>query len=494
MGILPPSCRGPKGLPGYPPNRANPTFRLSRGRAARFFEGEVSATDFGITEFQMDDPKFKAAIAVLRRLRDAGHETYFAGGCVRDLLRGLSPKDYDIATAARPEQVAALFPRTVEVGRAFGVIKVLIDGNEIEVTTFRSEGPYVDGRRPESVTFTTAEEDVRRRDFTINGLLWDPIEKKVLDFVGGQEDLKNRILRAIGDPSLRFEEDRLRMMRAIRFACQIGLKIEEATYAAIRAHSSGIVTISMERIRDEFKGILLSDRRSAGIEMLAETGLLRYFLPEVLALRGVAQPPEFHPEGDVWTHTLLALDQLKEPTFALALGTLLHDIAKPLTQTFDGNRIRFNGHDVRGASMARDICRRLRLSAEETECVEYLVASHMKFKDVRQMRESTLRRFLSEPHFPDLVRMCEADVLASNKDFSALEYVKTARERFSREPLRPPRLVSGYDLIQMGLTPGPIFSKILNELEDLQLEGKLSTREEALRTARRRVQEIAPGG
>lgn len=429
---------------------------------------------------------YQAALRVLRRIRDAGFEAYFAGGCVRDQLRGVPPKDYDIATSALPDQVQALFPRTVDVGKQFLVIRVREAGHEVEVATFRSDVSYSDGRRPDTVRPSSYREDVLRRDFTVNGLLLDPIENKVIDLVGGQEDLQRRVIRCIGDPRRRFEEDKLRVMRAIRFACQLQFEIDPPTFEAVRQFAPQITQVSWERIRDEFKLILLSDQRARGLRLLDESGLLQQILPEVVAMKGVAQPPDLHPEGDVFVHTLLALEHLVKPSFEVALATLLHDVGKPKTYAVEGGRIRFNRHESVGESMAEEIGRRFRLSNEEIQKVCALVHDHMKLKDVSNMKASTLKRFLSEPHFEDLMTLCQADILASNKDLSSYTFALEARAKFlADKSLRPEPLLRGRDLIALGLTPGPRFTEILRRIEDLQLEGRLKTRDEAIDYVRR---------
>lgn len=433
-----------------------------------------------------EDALYSGALQVLRTLRSAGYEALFAGGCVRDRILGIAPKDYDIATNALPDQVSALFARTVLVGKAFGVVKVVLDDQVVEVATYRTEGRYLDGRRPEWVKFATAREDVLRRDFTINGMLLDPVADAIVDYVGGQEDLRRRIIRTIGNPNDRFEEDKLRMLRAVRFSCQLDFPVEASAVDAIRARAAQIAQVSHERITEELKRILISPRRSRGMQHLLDWGLLQHILPELGAMVGVAQPPEFHPEGDVWVHTLLALDQLQNPDFVLAMGTLLHDVGKPPTYSVDGARIRFNGHDSRGEQMALEICKRLRLSNEETERIAYLVGSHMKFKDVAQMRPSTLKRFLSHPYFEELKKMCRADILAASKDLGSIEFVEKIQKEMPLRELRPAPLIGGRDLIDLGLSPGPLFTEILKRVEDSQLEGEISTREQALDFVRRR--------
>ncbi len=421
-------------------------------------------------------PHTESASRLADLLRARGFQAYFVGGCVRDLLLGLDPKDYDIATDARPEQVIELFPDAQLVGAHFGV--VLVKG--VEVATFRSDHAYTDGRHPEGVTFETdPRQDVLRRDFTINGLLLAPGGEDVLDFVGGVSDLRAGIVRAIGEPERRFEEDHLRMLRAIRFACRFGFSIEAQTLDAIRKLGSRITRVSAERIRDELNRILIEGGARRGFELLRESGLLEIVLPEVAAMIGVAQPPEFHPEGDVWVHTLMMLDGLRSPTPALAWGVLLHDVGKPPTFRI-AERIRFDGHVEAGEALARDILSRLRMSNEDTEQILALIANHMRFKDVPQMRESTLKRFMRMPRFNDHLELHRLDSSASHRNFDNYEYVKQRYEAAPVEQLRPPRLLTGKDLIEAGYAPGPAFSKILEAVEDAQLEGRLESKPAAL--------------
>lgn len=425
----------------------------------------------------------EAATSVLRRLRTAGFESYFAGGFVRDRLLGLPPGEIDIATAAPPDRVEALFPRTVAVGRAFGVILVLEGDHKFEVATFRSDGRYPDGRHPESVTFSGPEEDAKRRDFTINGMFFDPDGGKVLDFVGGRADLERRVLRAIGDPRARLSEDRLRLLRAVRLAARLGFALDPATEAAVREMASAIVQVSGERIRDELAKILVHPSRSAALEMLRATGLLRHILPEAAAMEGVPQPPEYHPEGDVWTHTKMALDTLKDPSFELALAVLLHDIGKPPTLVV-ADRIRFNNHDRVGADMTARIAERLKLSGEQRDRVVWLVQKHLAFLQWELMRPSTLKRLLAHEHIGDLLRLVRADTLGSKADDTYVDKLESLRASMKAEELRPPPLVTGKDLIDLGYTPGPRFKLALTELMDAQLEGTVTDRTTALDLAR----------
>ena len=435
-----------------------------------------------------------AAESIVDRLRASGYDAYFAGGCVRDLLLGHEPADFDVATNARPDTVLAMFPRTFAVGAHFGVVLVAdtIDGSEIvtEVATFRSDHAYSDGRRPDSVRFSdSAEEDVIRRDFTINGMLLDPqllretgdLAAAVLDYVGGRADLAARLVRAIGEPTKRFEEDKLRMLRAVRFAARFDFELESETESAIHRFAAHIHQVSCERIRDELTRMLTEGRARRAFELLDRTGLLREVLPEIDRLHGVEQPPEFHPEGDVWTHTLMLLDQLPagvSPT--LAWGALLHDVGKPATFQPGPGRIRFNGHVEVGVRIAEAIARRLRFSSEETAQIVSLVENHMRFGDVEKMKDSTLKRFFRLPAFPEHLALHRMDCLASHGDLSLYEFAKARYETTPEHEVRPALLVTGQDLIDAGYTPGPQFKELLALTEDAQLEGRVHTKDEAL--------------
>ncbi len=428
---------------------------------------------------------------VVRRLVAAGHQAYWAGGCVRDRLLEREPADYDVATSATPEQVLELFPKAVTVGMQFGVVRVLLDGDGIEVATFRSDIGSADGRHPEQVRYTSSpEEDVGRRDFTLNGLLYDPLKEQVLDFVGGQEDLKAGIIRTIGEAAERFAEDKLRLLRAIRFAARFGYRIEEKTWAALRAAAPQIQQVSRERIRDELVKMLTEGAARRAFELLDESRLLEILLPEVARMKGVEQPPEFHPEGDVWVHTRLLLEKMEQPTATLALGVLLHDVGKPPTFAVR-DRIRFNQHAEVGAVMAEEICRRLRLSNAEIERVAALVKNHLKFKDVPKMRASTFKRFISMEGFEEHLELHRLDCLASHGDLANWRFVKEQSEKLPPEEVRPPRLLTGHDLKKMGYQPGPRMGEILAAVEEAQLEGELRTPEEAQALVRRR---FPPGG
>jgi putative nucleotidyltransferase with HDIG domain len=417
-------------------------------------------------------------------LRRAGYQAYLVGGCVRDLLLGREPKDFDVSTDAPPERILELFPGSDQVGAHFGVVLVKGGGGHVEVATFRSDRDYVDGRRPAGVRFETdPRQDVLRRDFTINGLMMDPETAEVLDFVGGRGDLQERLVRAIGDPEVRFREDHLRLLRAVRFAARLGFAIEPATLGAIRRNHGAIAKVSAERVRDELSRILTEGGARYGFELLDATGLIEDLLPEVAAMKGVAQPPEFHPEGDVWVHTLLLLEKFERPTAALAWGALLHDVGKPPTFRV-AERIRFDGHVEEGVRLARGILGRLRFSREDQEQVEALVANHMRFKDVHRMKESTLKRFLRLPRFTEHLELHRLDCLASSGRLDNHEFVRRKLEELPEEQLKPPALLTGRDLIAEGYTPGPRFSKMLTAVEDAQLEGRIHSREEALKLVR----------
>ncbi len=423
------------------------------------------------------------ATAIVRRLREAGHVAYYAGGCVRDMLRRVPPKDYDIATSARPDEVQQLFPRTVAVGAHFGVICVLEEGMQFEVATFRSDGAYIDGRHPEAVTFSSPREDAERRDFTINGMFYDPIAGEVIDFVGGRADLENKLLRAIGDAASRFREDRLRMLRAVRFATVLGFEIDPATWDALCGHAAEIHDVSAERIREELVRIFLNPNRVRGLDLLDGSGLLAQVIPEMMALKGCEQPPQFHPEGDVWVHTRKMLELLPpEVTVPLVFSVLLHDIGKPPTYSYDPaeGRIRFNAHDKVGAGMTRAIMERLRFSREEIDATVEAVDQHMVFKDVQKMRVAKLKRFMARPGFEKEMELHRVDCQSSHAMLDNYDFLRAKQEEFANEPLIPPPLVTGRDLIDMGWRPGPKFKEVLEAVQTRQLEGTLTTREEAL--------------
>ena len=422
----------------------------------------------------------ESAVFILKRLRREGYEAYLAGGCVRDMLLKKEPQDYDIATAARPEDIQRIFPDTLPVGAQFGVILVLIDGAPFEVASFRHDGPYLDGRHPSHVRYGSLEEDVRRRDFTINGMIYDPIDDRVIDLVDGQNDLERRVIRAIGNPQARFEEDRLRMIRALRFAAGLKFAIDPATFEAIRQSAAAVTQVSWERIGDEVTRILTEGGARRGFELLDESGLLAALLPEIVAMKTTAQSPDYHPEGDVFAHTLLLLGHLDAPSETLAYGCLLHDVAKPVCIRQEGNRITFYGHTEQGAAMAEEILKRLKRGRAVWERVAYLVHNHLRPVQAPQMRLSTLKRFLREEGIDELLELARIDALSSNGD---LQYYRFCTERLAQlkdEEIRPEPLLRGGDLIEMGFKPGPLFGQILHQVEDAQLGGELATREDAL--------------
>jgi len=415
-----------------------------------------------------------------------GFQALLAGGCVRDFLLGREPSDYDVATNAAPEKVMELFPESVAVGSQFGVILVPRDSHKVEVATFRSDVSYSDGRHPDAVVYAqTAEEDVQRRDFTINGLLMRHSSNEILDFVGGRNDLQARIIRAIGQADKRFQEDKLRMLRAVRFAARFEFEIETETFQAICRRAKEIDQVSAERVREELTKMLTEGAAGNAFRLLDQTGLLQQVLPQIAAMKGVEQPPQYHPEGDVWVHTCMMLDGIpagSAPTFAW--GVLLHDVGKPPTfrsAVETGDRIRFDGHVEVGVRMGEEICRRLRMSGDETNQILALIANHMKFKDVDQMRTSTLKRFVRLPKFEEHMELHRLDCLSSNRHLETYDFVKQFLTQTPPEQVRPPRLLTGDDLVYMGYRPGPRFAEILHAVEDAQLEGALTTREEALK-------------
>jgi putative nucleotidyltransferase with HDIG domain len=434
------------------------------------------------------NPARDAASAIVARLRAAGHQAYFVGGCVRDLVLGRAPKDFDVATSATPDKVLNLFEKTFAVGAHFGV--VLIGTGEImtEVATFRSDGAYTDGRHPDAVRFSaTPEEDVKRRDFTINGMMMDPVSESVLDLVGGMQDLDARLIRAIGDPSERFAEDKLRMLRAVRFAARFTFDLEPVTAKAIERLAPAVDQVSNERVRDELTRMLTEGHARRAFEMLDATGLLAQVLPEVVRMKGVEQPPQYHPEGDVWVHTLMLLDGLPAGTpVALAWGALFHDIGKPTTFRVAPDRIRFDGHVEAGVRIAEEICKRLRFPNYEIEQILSLIDNHMRFADVRKMKESTLKRFFRLQHFDQHLALHRLDCLASHGSLELYDFARQRFETLPQEQVRPQLLLNGRDLIEAGYQPGPQFSQMLAAAEDAQLEGTIRTREEALAVIKER--------
>jgi len=431
-----------------------------------------------------------AAEKIVQMLTQAGHVAVYAGGCVRDALLQRPYPDVDIATSATPDQVQSLFPKASDPqGKAFGVIRLRIDEHVFEIATFRVDGPYLDGRRPSSITFTTAAEDAKRRDFTINGMFFNPLQNQLLDYVAGQADLSTKTIRAIGDPVSRFTEDRLRLFRAIRFAVQLGFEMEPATWKALIQLSPSSNVISPERVRDELIKIFTSPDPARGFDLLHQSGLLAVWIPELLEMRGCAQSPEHHPEGDVWVHTRLLLTHMRNPSPVLALSALLHDIGKPRTsKTAPDGRIRFFGHEGVGARMAEEILRRLRFSNDEVAAITACIANHMAFKDAPNMRVSTLKRLLARPTFLEELELHRIDCSSCHGQLDIHAFLTTKMTEFSQEEIKPKPLLTGNDLQQLGIKPGPSMGKILHQLMDEQLEGKFTDRDGALARARELVQ------
>ena len=437
----------------------------------------------------MDVAQGQARIAfeIAQRLKEKGYAAYFAGGCVRDFLRGEAAKDYDIATTASPDEVERLFPKTVPVGKQFGVILVVQEGRNFEVATFRSEGPYQDGRHPASVRFTSPEEDARRRDFTVNGIFYDPFERKVIDYVDGRADIERRVIRAIGAPEERFEEDKLRLLRAVRFAANLNYSIEPGTWASLRKLASRIHEVSAERVRDELVKTFTRPGGGRGLDLLLESGLLQEILPEVAAMKGVEQPPEFHPEGDVFIHTKMLMEKLDCPSVILAFAALLHDVGKPPTYQVREGRIRFYEHSRVGAQMAEKILRRLRFSTDEIDAIALCVDNHMKFANVKEMREGKLKRFMSTATFPTELELHRIDCESSHNLLDNYQFLRKKIEEFQEEELKPKPLLNGDDLQSLGMKPGPAMKPILEEAYELQLEKRIQTKEEALAWARGKI-------
>jgi poly(A) polymerase len=431
------------------------------------------------------------AIDVVQRLRDAGHEALWAGGCVRDELLGLIPKDYDVATDARPEEVRRLFKRTVAVGATFGVVEVLgpysADGtHKIQVATFRSDVSYSDGRHPDAVVFSSAREDALRRDFTINGMFYDPLGEKLIDYVGGQEDLRAKILRAIGDPTTRIEEDKLRMLRAVRIATRFGLTIDAATHAAIGAMADQISVVSAERIAEELRKLLVDPNRSHGLNLLLETGLAQAILPEVVPMKGLPQGLPSAPNGDLWDHVMLVLDKLQpEPSFPLAFAALLHDVGKPRTVGRTPDRYTFYYHEHVGCRMASEICLRLKLANAERERIEWLVEKHQFLSDARKMKLSKLKTTLAHTGIRELLSLHRADAVASGRSLDHVEFCEQLLGEWTPADLNPAPLLTGEDLKQRGLEPGPLYKKLLDTVREAQLDGTAKTREDALQLVER---------
>ncbi len=437
-----------------------------------------------------DSPQYRTTERIVRRLQQAGHQALLAGGCVRDLVLGHAPKDYDVATSASPQQVQELFPDTQAVGKAFGVILVIAHGRSHEVTTFRTEHGYADGRHPDGVAFAGIEQDALRRDFTVNGMYWDPVSGKLIDLVGGQDDLRAGLLRAIGDPEQRFREDYLRILRAVRFAARYGLRIEPRTRRALERLAGLVREVAPERVQQELR-IMLTDREPArAMRVMDALGVLRHLFPELEDAKGCPQPDNYHPEGDVFVHSILTVEKLGPyPKFVLAMAALLHDVGKPEASRRTEPK-RFAEHERIGRQMSRVICRRLRLPRSETDTICWLVHRHMYFKDARKMKQSTLKRLFSEPGFEQLAKLHHADALASWGNLDDYDYVLEKRRAIPAEAINPRPLMNGHDLIKRGYKPGPVFRRILDAVREMQLQGELSTRQQALSEAQRLAREM----
>ena len=427
----------------------------------------------------------EGALGLAKRLAGAGFQAYWVGGCVRDARLGQAPHDYDIATDARPDEIEGLFRKTIPVGKQFGVIMVLEAGHEYQVATFRAEAGYTDGRRPGSVRFTDAREDALRRDFTINGLFYDPLADELHDWVGGQVDLETKRIRTIGDPAQRFGEDRLRLLRAVRFAAQLDFTIEPETFAAVQQHAAAIRDVSAERIRDELLKLFRPPHSARGFDLLRASRLLPEVLPELAATIGCEQPPGYHPEGDVFTHIRLMLDHLPADAGAtLIWSVLMHDIAKPVTQTRDEGRIRFLGHETTGAEMTIEIMNRLRFPKAESAAVKTCVRHHMQLKDAQKMRPATLRKLFLRPTFPVELALHRLDSLASTGRLENFQFLQAKFAEFQDQPELQKPLLDGADLIALGQAPGPGLGELLSDIRHRQLAGELTTRDQALAYAR----------
>lgn len=426
------------------------------------------------------NPNYQTALWIADQLRQKGHTAFFAGGCVRDQVMGATPHDFDIATTALPDDVEKLFNKTIPVGKQFGVMLVVQDGVTFEIATFRCEGKYLDGRHPSSVDYVGPEEDAKRRDFTVNGLFFDPLEQKVIDYVGGVADIKKKIIRAIGDPEKRFEEDKLRILRAIRFAANLNFEIEKQTWTALCAMSKKIHEVSSERIREELVKIFVRPGAARGFDLLSESGLMREILPEIEAMKNVQQEAEFHPEGDVFVHTRLLLEKLDQPSLVLALAALFHDVGKPPTFQVRKGRITFYEHAPLGAKMTEKIMRRLKFSNDQIMAVKECVENHMKFADVQKMRSGKLKRFVSRPTFMEELELHRIDCQSCHGMLDNYHFLKGKMKEYEKEDLKPKPFVTGHDLIQLGMKPGPDMKPLLEEAYDMQLEGAFPDKSSAL--------------
>ncbi len=435
---------------------------------------------------QQNDCMQKTAVSIVRKLNQAGHIAYFAGGCVRDFLMNQIPKDYDIATNATPDEVEKLFSKTVPVGKQFGVMLVIEENMSFEVATFRQEGEYRDGRHPSEVRFTSPEEDAKRRDFTINGLFYDPIKQEIIDYVEGRTDIKKRIIKTIGNPEARFREDKLRLLRAVRFANNLGFSIEPTTWEAIKAMKTEIQSVSQERVRDELIKLFTRKNAGDGLMLLSDSGLLAEILPEADAMKGVEQPPEFHPEGDVFIHTKLLMDKLENPSVSLAFGALLHDIGKPAAYSNENGKIRFYSHSRVGCEIAEKMLKRLRFSNKEIDQILSCVDNHMKFAKVKEMREGKLKQFITRHNFLEELELHRIDCESSHGMLDNYFFLKDKLTEYEKENLKPKPLLNGNDIIILGHRPGPLIKEILEQVYVLQLEGKWPNKDEALQWVRQK--------
>lgn len=432
--------------------------------------------------------QYKIAVKIAKKLTEEGFIAYFAGGCVRDFVMGIPPKDFDIATTAKPDQVEKLFQKTVPVGKQFGVILVVEDGETFEVATFRQESGYLDGRHPSEVHFVKPEEDAKRRDFTINGMFYDPKKKQIIDFVNGQADIQSKVVRTIGNPHDRFQEDKLRLLRAVRFASNLGFTIESETWNAIKKMAAEIKVVSQERIRDELIKLFTRSNAGLGLALLSDSGLLAQVLPEIEAMKGVEQSPDYHPEGDVFIHTKLLLDKLDQPSVTLAFGALLHDVGKPSTFAREGSKITFYTHEKVGGEIAQNMLKRLRFSNRQIEDIIACVQNHMKFAHVKEMRSGKLKQFVSRPTFQDELELHRIDCSSSHGMLDNYYFLQEKTKEYEKEDLKPKPLIDGNDIMALGVKPGPLIKEILLDAYTNQLEGKWKTKEEAIEWVKRKHQ------
>jgi len=438
----------------------------------------------------MTSKKEEIALDIVKKLQKSGHTAYFAGGCVRDSILRVQPKDYDVATSASPDQVEKLFEKTVPVGKQFGVMLAIVEGEQFEIATFRKEGGYQDGRHPSWIKKSDPEEDAKRRDFTVNGLFYDPIKDEIIDYVGGVEDIHHQLISTIGKPEERFSEDKLRLIRAVRFASTLGFKLEEQTWFTLKKMAPEIKMVSSERIRDELVKIFTRPNAGLGLELLSESGLLKEILPEVEAMKGCAQSPDYHPEGDVFVHTQLLLDKLENPTVTLAFSCLLHDVGKPPTFTRDGDKIHFYEHDRIGADMTREIMMRLRFSNKEIDAVAAAVSNHMRFMHVKEMRQGKLKTFLARDTFQEELELHRIDCSSSHGKLDNYEFLKAKIQEFRADELKPKPFLTGHRLMAAGISAGPVMGQIIREGYELQLEGRFENEDAAVQWAKERWQKL----